>query len=348
MAGLPVQTDRGLEHVRRVVADRPRATVVCIHGNCSSSYFFQSFLKSLPADLDGLAIDLRGFGDSQTRPVDATRGMRDFADDVSAVLNALAPTGPLVAVAHSAGAGVVLQLALDRPGLFAGLVLEAPLSPYGFGATRDAQGTPTTPDFAGSGAGAVNPAFVAAIESGDTSDGPVSPRTVLRTTYVAAGFAVPDEDALVDSILTTRTGDGNYPGDAATSQHWPHTAPGRSGMANAMSPRWFDVSAFADIEPQPVVTWVRGDVDVIVSDQSALDFGTLGRMGVIPGWPGEEEFPSQPMVAQTRSVLDRFASRGGQYQEIVLPGVGHSPHLEAPDAFLAAVLDTVPQRAVQR
>ena len=48
--------------------------------------------------------------------------------------------------------------------------------------------------------------------------------------------------------------------------------------------------------------------------------------------------PSQPMVGQTRAVLDRYAEAGGSYREVVLPETGHSPHLEQQDAFATALL----------
>jgi pimeloyl-ACP methyl ester carboxylesterase len=54
-------------------------------------------------------------------------------------------------VAHSAGTAVAMQYAIDHPAKVGGLVLEAPISPFGFGGTRDAEGTPCWPDFAGSG-----------------------------------------------------------------------------------------------------------------------------------------------------------------------------------------------------
>ena len=44
------------------------------------------------------------------------------------------------------------------------------------------------------------------------------------------------------------------------------------------------------------------------------------------------------MVGQTRAVLDRYAAAGGTYREVVLPGCGHSPHLERPAEFVAELL----------
>ena len=40
------------------------------------------------------------------------------------------------------------------------LTLLAPMSPFGFGGTRDAEGTPCYADFAGSGGGTAAPDFV--------------------------------------------------------------------------------------------------------------------------------------------------------------------------------------------
>jgi pimeloyl-ACP methyl ester carboxylesterase len=89
------------------------------------------------------------------------------------------------------------------------------------------------------------------------------------------------------------------------------------------------------------VLWVRGSADTIVSDNSFLDFGTLGRMGYVPGWPGEEVFPSQPMVSQTRAVLDDYAAGGGTYREEVLRGCGHTPHVERPREFRNLLLQFI-------
>jgi len=75
--------------------------------------------------------------------------------------------------------------------------------------------------------------------------------------------------------------------------------------------------------------------DLAVSDAAASDPGALGQMGLIPGWPGAEVYPPQPMLAQTRAVLERYAIAGGAYREIVIQNAGHVPFLEKPAEFNA-------------
>ena len=70
-------------------ATAPEQTVVLVHGNVSSSLFWQELMQDLPSDLRVIAIDLRGFGETESMPVDATRGVRDFSDDVRSALVAL-------------------------------------------------------------------------------------------------------------------------------------------------------------------------------------------------------------------------------------------------------------------
>lgn len=327
--------------------------VLLIHGNCSSAQFWTPLLRHLPPTLRLVAPDLRGYGHTDPAPVDARRGLRDFADDVAALLTAPElfgdPAARPVVVGHSMGGGVAMQLLVDRPDQLRALLLEAPLSPYGFGGTRDVHGTPTTADFAGTGGGAANPEFVRRLAAGDRgADDPTCPRNVMRAMYVADPASLgEDEEALLDSVLTTRVAEGNYPGDATSSEHWPGTAPGISGVLNAMSPRWFNLaeSLVSVPAPKPPVLWVRGDADAIVSDTSLSDLANLGRLGLVPGWPGEEACPPQPMVTQTRAVLARYATAGGQYREVTYAGVGHSPHLERPAEFAAELVALATQPA---
>ena len=318
--------------------------VLLVHGNCSSAVFWLPLMRHLPGTLRVVAPDLRGYGDSEAAPVDATRGLRDFADDVAALLDVPGLFGPNarpVVVGHSMGGGVAMQLAVDHPGRVAALLLESPLSPYGFGGTRDVDGTPTTPDFAGSGGGTVNPEFVGRLAAKDrTGDDPASPRTVLRSTYVADPASLgDDEELLLDSLLSTVVGEHNYPGDATSSEHWPLTAPGTRGVNNAMSPRWCNLAGpLVELAAKPPITWIRGDADVIVSDTSMYDLAYLGSLDLVPGWPGADACPPQPMVAQTRAVLDRYAAAGGSYTEVVYRDCGHSPHVERPREFAEALL----------
>ena len=281
---------------------------------------------------------LRGFGGSETLPVDASRGLRDFSDDVLSVLDAL-ELGSVHVVGWSMGGGVVMQLMLDAAERIASVTLESPVSPYGFGGTaRD--GSLLTADAAGTGGGGANPDFVARLEAGDTSaDEQTSPRSVYRSAYVAAPDDLDNEDLWVASMLTTATGTANYPGDSTASENWPGFAPGANGVLNTMAPTHFNTSAIVDLERKPPVLWIRGTADAIVSDASFFDLNMLGQVGVIPGWPGADVAPPQPMVSQTRDVLERYVANGGTSREVAFEGCGHAPHLEREREFVEALAE---------
>jgi pimeloyl-ACP methyl ester carboxylesterase len=319
--------------------------VLLIHGNCSSSGFWEPLVRHLPATWRIAAPDLRGYGESPALGVDATRGLRDFADDVAPLLRALAEESgrPVTVVGHSMGGGVAMQLLLDHPEHIGALVLEAPVSPYGFGGTRDLDGTPTSPDHAGTGGGSANPDFVRLLAAKDRgTEEQASPRNVMRAFYAAPGFDFgKDEELLLDTMLSTAVGDDQYPGDGTASANWPGTAPGTRGVLNTMSPGYLNLSGIVDLPVKPPVTWIRGEQDAIVSDGSFFDLAQLGKLGLVPGWPGEEDCPPQPMVGQTRAVLQRYAEQGGSFREIVYTGVGHSPHIERPEEFAAVLRDVV-------
>ena len=318
-----VQTERLTANVLR--REGEGTPVVFIHGNVSSSLFFQPTMLGL--DRASYAVDLRGFGESETLAVDATRGLRDYSDDVVSVLDALGVSRAHL-VGWSMGGGIIAQILLDRPDLVASLTLVAPVPPHGFGTKVD--GTLMSEDAAGTGGFGVNQEFVQLIEAGDTSDdSQSSPRSVLRSSYVAPGFSDDYEDVWVAAMLSTKTGTGNYPGDGTKSANWPGFAPGENGVLNSMSGRYLDWSAVTNVEPKPPVLWIRGAHDAIVGDSSMFDFNTLGKLGVVPDWPGDEVAPSMQMVTQTRRVLEQY----GSYTEVVFEEAGHSPHLENPERF---------------
>ncbi len=313
-------------------------TVVLVHGNVSSSLFWQELMQDLPSDLRVIAVDLRGFGGSDHAPVDATRGVRDFSDDLFDALQVLGIRAPHL-VGWSMGGGVVMQYALDHPVL--SLTLQAPVSPYGFGGTRR-DGSRLTDDDAGCGGGGANPDFVQRLTDRDASDeAPTSPRSVFRSGYVSSGYTSEHEDVWVESMLTTSTATGNYPGDGVASDNWPGFAAGTTGVLNTMAPRYFDTSGIVDLPAKPPILWIHGTADAIVSDTSFYDLNHLGALGIVPGWPGAEIAPAQEMVSQTRDVLERYRAAGGVVIELELEGVGHAPHLERPAEVRRALLGVI-------
>lgn len=331
-----VNTERIKQHLI-TCGDKKETTILFIHGNASSSVFWKNMVKALPDSLYCIAPDLRGFGNTEDALIDATRGMRDFADDIIALLKAL-DIDKCHVVGHSMGGSVIYSLVAYYPEYFSSVTLVNPGSPYGFGGTKDLHGTPHWPDFAGSGGGVVNPEFARRISIGDrTSDDPVaSPRVVMNSFYWKPPFRPENEEELLDGLLSEKVGPNKYPGDFVPSANFPNTAPGVYGPPNALSPKYIgdSVERFIENIKNIPVCWIRGSHDQIVSDNSLFDLGVLGKMGFIPGYPGEAVYPPQPMVGQTRAVLQKAAAKGAQWEEIVMEDTGHTPYIEKQEEFL--------------
>lgn len=313
--------------------------VLFVHGNVSSATFWEETMLALPAGYRAIAPDLRGYGDSEFKRVDATRGMGDFADDLLALMDTLG-LKQFHLVGHSLGGSVALRVIVTAGERVRTATLVAPGSPYGYGGTKGVDAQACHEDFAGSGGGVVNPEFVHRLHTNNrNSDYPASPRTVMNSFYWKPPFRPAREEELLSSMLRTHTGGEHYPGDFTPSRHWPAVAPGVWGPNNALSPKYVGdtVERLVSAPSKPALLWVRGADDQIVGDASLFDIGTLGKLGAVPGWPGEAVFPPQPMVAQTRKVLERYAAAGGRFRELVLPNTGHTPFIERPAEFNAAL-----------
>jgi pimeloyl-ACP methyl ester carboxylesterase len=309
--------------------------VVMVHGNLATSRFYEHLMPGAPARYRMIAPDMRGFGDTEHVPIDATRGLRDWADDTFSLVRALGITRRVHLVGWSTGGAAIANYAQDRP--VASLTFVDPVSPYGFGGVR-LDGTPCFPDYAGSGGGTGSVEFTKRIAEHDTSsDSPASPRNVMNSSYWAPTHREPAdrEDMLVEEVLKSVTGDDGYPGDATPSANWPGIAPGTRGILNALSGKYCNWAGIVDIDPKPPVLWTHGTADIVVSDNSAWDMATLGRMGVVPGWPGDEVFPPQPMVTQIRHVLERYRDAGGQVRMEMFEGSGHGPIFDAAERWSA-------------
>ncbi len=338
LPGITARTVASDRLTTRVLFSGPEdgIAVLFLHGNLTSATWWETTMLRLPAGFRGIAPDQRGFGAADAAAtIDATRGVGDLADDAVALLDELGIDRAHIA-GNSMGSVVVWRLMADAPERLLSVTQVAPGSPFGFGGTKDEAGTPCWDDFAGSGGGLINPQLVERLQAGDDGlESPFSPRSALRTLLVVPGTIPENEDALVASMLTTHLGDQAYPGDMVPSPNWPFVAPGTMGVNNALSPAYTGdvVERLVAADPKPPVAWIRGDLDKVVGDTAASDPGTLGSLGLIPGWPGADAYPPQPMLAQTRHVLNRYAAAGGSYTETVIEGTAHVPFIEKPDRF---------------
>ena len=161
---------------------------------------------------------------------------------------------------------------------------------------------------------------------------------MINTFYYKDPFRAGREEDFLSASLLEKIGDDRYPGDLTPSENWPNVAPGQWGPINATAPKYFNTSGIADMSPKLPILWVRGDSDQIVSDNSFFDLGTLGKMDFVPGWPGDDVCPPQPMVSQMRTVLDKYQANGGSYREVVIADTAHSPHIEKPEEFMTEFL----------
>jgi len=337
MEGINAKTIKSDRITTRVLFSGPEdgIPVLFLHGNVSSATWWEDMLVSLPEGFRGIAPDQRGFGEADSdAKVDAWRGMEDFADDALALLDHLGYDKAHI-VGNSLGGMVIWRMLMKASERFLSITLADPGSPFGFGATRDEAGTPPTPDFAGSGGGLSNPELIKRLGEGDMStESDFSPRSALRALLVKPPFISPREDELVMTMNTTHLGEQDIPGDSIQSTNWPHMTPGKWGATNATSPKYAgDVSKIINCDPKPKILWIRGSHDLVVSDTAASDPGFLGRMGLLPGWPGEEAYPPQPMLGQIRNILEKYAAAGGDFEEIVIEDTGHVPFIEKPEAF---------------
>lgn len=337
MPGIHARTITTSRLTTRVLVSGPEdgAPVLFIHGNSSSATWWEETMVALPPGCRGIAPDQRGFGGADpAAKIDATQGTGDLAADAVALLDHLNIRRAHL-VGNSLGGVVVWRMMMDYPDRILTVTQADPGSPYGFGGTKGVEGMPCFDDFAGTGAGLVSPELIRLMAAGDRgTDSRFSPRNAIRALIVKPPFVPAREEELLSSMLATHLGEQDLPGDSAPSPNWPFTAPGRWGSANALSPKYMaHPSRLYSIHPKPPVLWLRGSHDLLVSNMAASDVGTLGQMGVLPGWPGADVFPPQPMLDQTRAVLDKYAAAGGTYTEVVIQDAGHVPFIERPDEF---------------
>lgn len=314
--------------------------LLLLHGNVSSAVFYEQLMERLSADFDMLAPDFRCFGHSSALPIDATRGMRDFSDDIEEFVCAMG-WDRFSVFGWSMGGGAAMQYTIDHPEKVERLILQAPLAPFGFGGSYGETGTPVEPIGLGSGAACANQLLLNSIRTGDR----LLPGQVIDSVYVAADYHLPADqrEKYIDSVLRCKLGDDMCQGNMTPCPQWPYAMGGDKGVSNTMSVQYCDLSSLADVRPQPPILWLRGDKDVMVSDHSSCDVAILGQLGILPGYPGADVFPPQPMLAQTRYVLERYRANGGQYRECVISGSGHGCMLDHEDEVVRLLREFIPE-----
>ena len=86
------RTDIDTDRIRMSVwtsGPKDGTPVLLIHGNLVTGRFWQDVAAKLPDNLSIAAPDLRGFGRTEPKPIDATRGLDDWTEDVESLVKAL-------------------------------------------------------------------------------------------------------------------------------------------------------------------------------------------------------------------------------------------------------------------
>ena len=234
-----------------------------------------------------------------------------------------------------------MQYALDHPAL--SLTLESPVSPYGFGGTRR-DGTRLTDDDAGCGGGVANPDFVQRLIDHDTTRRRADIAAErLPVGLCRSGIPTEHEDVWVESMLTTSTATGNYPGDSVAERELAGLrARARIGVLNTMAPRYFDVSAIVDLAGEAAdpldPRHPRPDHlgHVVLRLQQPRAARHRARTG-----PATRSLRRSRWCRRCATSSHAYADAGGEVTERSLEGVGHTPHLERPAEFRHALLEVI-------
>jgi pimeloyl-ACP methyl ester carboxylesterase len=102
--------------------------ILLLHGWQGAGAVWTPIVERLAARYRTIAVDLRGFGESNAAP--GPYRVETFSDDLSALVASL-DLDPMVVVGHSMGAAIAQRFAIDRPDAVEGLVLVAPVPASG-------------------------------------------------------------------------------------------------------------------------------------------------------------------------------------------------------------------------
>ena len=201
---------------------------------------------------------MRGFGDSDPLPLDATRGLADWADDTAALLDALDVTAPPTSWAGRPAARRSPPSRSTAP--VASLTFLDPVSPYGYGGTH-ADGTPASRTAPARAAAGSTPSSSRAWGRATPPPTARPRRATCCAPPTSPSHRAPEPSARTcwsTEILKSVTGDNDYPGDSTASENWPGFAPGTRGILNALSGKHCNWAGIVDLDPKPPVLWTHG------------------------------------------------------------------------------------------
>ncbi len=334
---ISIETSR--QKTRVLAAGNPDASpILLLHGNTSSGIIWKEVIHALSDQFYCIAPDLRGYGESdRNQYINSKEGVLNWVYDIEALADHF-EFEKFHLTGHSLGGWICWGVLSEMPERLKSVSLMAPGPPYGFGGTIDETGTPVNEDFSGTGAGAANQKFIELLKKGEKeiSDPMFSPRAVMNRMFWKEGFRPEREEEILDALLAVHTGEKQYPGDSEDSDYWPGFRPGKFGPMNAISPKNNReiVPGILRHNSLPPVLWVHGKDDNIVSDNSLSDPACQGALGFRDGWPGNEEYPPQPMIKQIQYLMDKISNVNPYNQIEWIDDCGHTAFLEKKETVI--------------
>jgi pimeloyl-ACP methyl ester carboxylesterase len=190
--------------------------VVLVHGNVSSGAFFGRIIEALAPRYRVIAPDLRGYGATEAAPIDATRGLRDFSDDLTRCSRRCDVDRPVHLVGWSVGGGVCCNSRSIIRGRSPAWCSRRRCRRTGSAARATCRARRATPTSRARAPARPTPSSCACWPRATAAaDAQVSPRNVMRGCYFRPPNRVDAarEEAYLTAMLTTRVGDDHYPGD---------------------------------------------------------------------------------------------------------------------------------------
>lgn len=299
--------------------------LLLIHGNAVHSGIWELVAERFPSKYRIIAPDLRGYGKtSRELKIDAKNGVQNWVDDLTSIVRELR-LEQVEVWGHSLGGVVLWGLLAHDVNWISRAVFISTGSPFGFGKLNWEDG-------AGTGAGFVHHEFVKCLEQKYVGDGTqvFHPFSVYKRLFNQQPTLF-NLQKIIEMGFDMDLTEQGYPGDWEKSENWPCRKPGKWGAVNALSPLYQKelIKNLTDsYHCKPELIWIHGKQDGIVSNQSYADIGYLGKIGVIPDWPGEEIYPQQKMIDELRELFDIKKEQGFEVSEIELENCGHFPFLE--------------------